>query len=241
MRKVLIKVTGLFKFLKGYNAEIETDTEKLKTLNKDAGQQVFDAMNSTVWKDIDGLANAMLTYLPKHLTELTAGGMPTDFATRIENKRAAILAAYQFLGVKEEESKAATAARTLVAMDLKAKAIAMFKDAPMAFLDDKERAKKYVWDTVLGQVRGVKSAGLGGKITIEGTKTALPNATITIPALNLSVVSDADGKYALLSLAAGTYDLEISCPGYQTKIIKARDIKLNVVGRLNIELVALAA
>lgn len=231
----------LFLFTKGYNIEIETDKEKLKTLNKDAGQQVYDAMNPTMWKDIDALANAMLSYIPKHEKGLLAGGMPADFVKRIENNRAALLTAYEFLGVKEEEAKAATTARTLAGSELKAFVVAMFKDAQLVFRDDKETAKKYVWEAVLTRVRGPKETGFGGKITSEGAKTALANATITIPALNLSVVSDAEGKYKFSSLAVGTYDLEITCAGYEKKIVSAKDVKANIMGRLNIELVALAA
>lgn len=66
----------------------------------------------------------------------------------------------------------------------------------------------------IGQLKGIK---LSGRITDEITGEALVGATVTIPELNLTRITDANGSFEL-ELSRAEYTLEFRYVGYETKI-----------------------
>ena len=115
----------------------------------------------------------------------------------------------------------------------------MCADAQIALDDDKEAAKKFIWDTALSLTRGQKETGLGGRVTIAGAKKTLANVEVAIPALNLTTVTDADGRYVFPQLNEGNVDLTFTLAGYKPLSIEERFVKSGVTGRLNVELEAI--
>lgn len=66
----------------------------------------------------------------------------------------------------------------------------------------------------IGQLKGIK---LSGRITDEITGEALVGATVAIPELNLTRITDANGSFEL-ELSRAEYTLEFRYVGYETKI-----------------------
>lgn len=66
----------------------------------------------------------------------------------------------------------------------------------------------------IGQLKGIK---ISGRITDEITGEALVGATVTIPELNLTRITDANGSFEL-ELARAEYTLEFRYVGYESKI-----------------------
>jgi len=66
----------------------------------------------------------------------------------------------------------------------------------------------------IGQLKGIK---ISGRITDEITGEALVGATVTIPELNLTRITDANGSFEL-ELSRAEYTLEFRYVGYETKI-----------------------
>ena len=89
---------------------------------------------------------------------------------------------------------------------------------------------------VKAQILGTRAAGVGGKVTIMGTKTALNNVPITIVELNKSVKTNADGRFEISPVASGDYTLRIEAEGYKTIVLEAYEIKIGTIGRLNVEM-----
>jgi hypothetical protein len=66
----------------------------------------------------------------------------------------------------------------------------------------------------IGQLKGIK---ISGRITDEITGEALVGATVTVPELNLTRITDTNGSFEL-ELARAEYTLEFRYVGYDTKI-----------------------
>ncbi len=81
------------------------------------------------------------------------------------------------------------------------------------------------------------NAGTTGKLTgvikDAATGEALPFVNITIVGTNLGAATDIDGKYVILNIAPGKYDIKIQYIGYQTKVIKDVSISIDQTTRLD--------
>ncbi|NDE62030.1 MAG: TonB-dependent receptor, partial [Cyclobacteriaceae bacterium] len=66
----------------------------------------------------------------------------------------------------------------------------------------------------IGQLKGIK---ISGRITDEITGEALVGATVTVPELNLTRITDTNGSFEL-ELARAEYTLEFRYVGYESKI-----------------------
>ncbi len=75
---------------------------------------------------------------------------------------------------------------------------------------------------------------ISGKITDQQTGEALPGATISVANTNITIVSDASGKYRIANLNGGNYTITVSYIGYQTG---AKSITLNTDAVSNFALI----
>ena len=231
-------VTVLFKNLKNYINELSTDKNGLTNYYKDAGQQLFENLGANNLDDNDKLLSTMGRFIVTNQAALTAKDLPITFGQQLKDKQASLIATNKAWLDEKAAASAASAAKTTKGNELKNRLSDIFFDAKTIFAEEKDIAKKFVWETLLAKVRGARSAGFGGKTTNKATKKAAANITIFIPALNLTVVSDANGRYEHAPLPEGEYDIEIKGDGFQPQTIEKRVVKAGVIGRLNIELEA---
>ncbi len=231
-------INTLFKLLKNYGAELTDDKEKRKTLFKDAGQQLYDKLRTNHWEDYDGLLNTMIRFVQSNQADLLAKDLPASFLTQLQDKRAKLAATYNVWRDEDAAGSAATEAKNIAGNTIKANLSAMFAEAQVIFQEEKEIAKKFVWDIYLAEVQGPRDAGVGGKILLKDTKKGVEKVTVSIPSLNMSIVTDADGRYELSPVPPDTYDIEVTGVGIQKQVIKDRVIKQGVIGRLTIEVEA---
>jgi hemoglobin/transferrin/lactoferrin receptor protein len=76
---------------------------------------------------------------------------------------------------------------------------------------------------------------LKGKVTDAESQTGLPNASISIPKINLKLTSDEEGIFSTGNIPAGKYSLIISYTGYKEKTLEVKIIPDSIL-TLNIEL-----
>ncbi len=112
----------------------------------------------------------------------------------------------------------------------------MLADGQKVFRNDDLLKSQFTVAFLLSQARGTKAAGVGGKVWVANTKTAIEGAQITLVELAKSVVTDAKGHYELSPVASGTYTLRVEIAGYNTLTIENYVIEIGTVSRLNIEL-----
>src|SRR5262245_4410022 len=68
-------------------------------------------------------------------------------------------------------------------------------------------------------VAGSSLAGTTGRLTgrvLDPAKQPLPGANVAIPAARTGAVTDNDGRFSIINVTAGTYDVRVSLIGYQT-------------------------
>ncbi|MBL7817988.1 MAG: carboxypeptidase regulatory-like domain-containing protein [Saprospiraceae bacterium] len=231
-------VSVLFKTLKNYINELTPDKTMRTNYHKDAGQQLFDELGAYSADGNDKLLGAMIRFVESHQVELTAKDLPANFVQQLKDKQTSLSNAHKAWLAAKDTATAASDAKITAGNELKNRLSAMFLDAQIIFLEEKDTAKKFVWDMLLTKVRGVKDTGLGGKTINGATEKAASGIIVAIPLLNLSVVSDANGRYEFPVLPEGTYDIEAKGDGFKTLVVEKRVVKAGVIGRLNLVLEA---
>lgn len=113
----------------------------------------------------------MARFVQNYEAILTKDGyMPADFLTRLQKSQATFDVVHQTFKADSESVPDTADAKISANNDLKARAVAVLADGQIANADDKATAQKFVWNTILTEVRGAKPAGLGGTLTDSVTK-----------------------------------------------------------------------
>ncbi|MBL7815814.1 MAG: carboxypeptidase regulatory-like domain-containing protein [Saprospiraceae bacterium] len=229
-------VAVLFKMLKNYINELTADKTLRTNHYKEAGQQLFDELSANSAEGNDKLLGAMIRFVQTYQAELTAKDLPADFVQQLKDKQTRLSNTHKAWLTAKETASAASDTKIAAGNELKSRLAMLFADAQVVFQEEKDIAKKFVWDTLLTKVRGARETGLNGKTINASIEKAAGGITVSIPSLNLSVVSDANGRYEFPSLPEGTYDIEAKGDGFKTLVVEKRVVKAGVVGRLNLAL-----
>ena len=111
----------------------------------------------------------------------------------------------------------------------------------MIYKKDPESAQLFVWTSVLAQTHGVRNAGVGGKVTIDGTKMILEGVKLTIIEVGKTAFTEKKtGKYEMTPLSSGKYTMLIEMEGYEPQTIKFK-VNTGSITRLNVAMKLIAA
>jgi outer membrane cobalamin receptor len=75
-----------------------------------------------------------------------------------------------------------------------------------------------------------------GIVTDQDTKEPIPYVDVIIQNTEMGTATLEDGRFYILNVPSGTYKVEISCVGYQTKIIEQVIVEIDHTARLTVEL-----
>lgn len=92
----------------------------------------------------------------------------------------------------------------------------------------------YVLTTLI--LFGGISGKIQGVVTDEDTKEPIPYANITILDTDIGTATDNNGYFHIVHVLPGTYTVEISCIGYQTKRIQNVVVEIDQTARLTVAL-----
>lgn len=113
----------------------------------------------------------------------------------------------------------------------------MLKDGQRIYKNDEAVRKLFTFDQLLNDIAGPGAGGLKGTVTDAVTTQPIEGVSVKIASEDIEVFTDADGKYHISQLAAGTYSVEFSKAGYQTKTISVT-IETGVTKTEDVEMVA---
>jgi hypothetical protein len=82
-----------------------------------------------------------------------------------------------------------------------------------------------------------QNSSLSGSVVDEANGNAIPGVSVSIRLLKSATTSDSDGKFVFRNLKSGTYEVEFSYFGYQSKQISEVVVKSNEITYLNVSLV----
>ncbi len=235
-------ITVLYKQLKGYTAEtFKDDKTTLEAKYSELGQSYYDKLGKSNWTDVSGLVSAMVPFVKTYQVVLSEKGfMPASFLSRLEEKQTAFKAAYQSWKDEDEATTNATEIKITANNDLKTRVMSMLADGQAVFAKDKTLAQKFVWKTLLAQERGVQPTGLSGKVLDKATDAPLSIAMVEIETINKTVQCDEEGRYELKDVPADKLKISFKAEGYKTLVVEGRDVKMGVMGRLNVKMEAVA-
>lgn len=230
-----VDCSDLFKLLKGYcTTAFKDDTVVRDAMIGEAGQQYFDKISTGNWSQVSGLLSAMVPFVKKRKeTLMEKAYMPEGFIARLEEQKVVFEAALSAWESQKENATPNTEAKIIANNDLKNRVMEVLADGQMVFIKNKAMAQKFVWNSILTEVRGTKPAGLAGRVTDAATKKGLANVVVAIEALGLTVTTDAEGRYEFASLAEGIYEVTFTIEGFKKQIVEKREVKANIKRRLN--------
>ncbi len=80
------------------------------------------------------------------------------------------------------------------------------------------------------------TGSIGGVITDAVEKTPLVGATVKITGSNMGAITDDNGEYVILNVEVGTYSLEASYIGYETKRVTGVKVSVDQRTKINFQL-----
>lgn len=185
-----------------------------------AGANYYEKAGQDNWESVKRLMINGDTFITDNTAALTANNnMPATFASDFATVKGEFEALYNnFVNTSldtEVKTQDKIEANNAVYDDLSS----MLKDGQRIYKKDEATRKLFTFDQLLNDVAGAGQGGLKGTVTDAVTHQPIEGVLVKIAALNKQVFTDAEGKYSITQLAAGTYTVEFSKAGYQTKTI----------------------
>ena len=204
------QVLDCFDFLLGYIEDAyKGNPDKIKMMKKTAGLNYLASVKAYHWVSTTNLLSSALQFLVDYKTDLMANkNMPDAFVLRFGKVNADFDEAYKAWSMSDKASYNLTEDKIIATNKIWANLTALLTDAQRVFKKDPSKLDQFTIAFISGQVSGTKAAGVGGKVVIVETKTAIAQVTVFIPELNKSVVTDAEGRFDFSPMAASFYTLQ---------------------------------
>lgn len=178
-------------------------------------------------------------FLSANLNDLQANqNMPATFQAQFDQAKTAFSQLHNEFLNSEEIAIQLTQQKITANNEIYAKLMAMFADGLELFKEDEAISKQFTFAETLYLASGVGTSGIKGYITDAITGSSIEEVSITLIAAgkNKTVISDSDGHYSLLQVAAGTYSLKIEKAGYEPILLSNQEVKLGIISSLNLKL-----
>lgn len=205
-----------------------------------AGQSHYAKAAEENWDSVQELLTSASSFIADNLTELTAAdNMPPTFQTRFNDDKDAFQTLHnQFIDSEEtstEKSQEKIEANNLIYDQL----MEMFLDGQEIFINNEATKKRFIFSDVLYLVSGAGTSGIRGTVTDAQTTEALSGVFVTIKPKNRLTTTNPYGKYSLIQVAHGTYNINFQKDGYQPQTLIDFEIKLGTTSQIDIALIPL--
>jgi len=205
-----------------------------------AGQNHYAKAAEQNWDSVQELLTSASNFIADNLTELTANdNMPPTFQTQLNDEINTFQTLHnQFIDSEEtstEKSQEKIEANNLIYDQL----IEMFLDGQEIFINDEATKKRFIFSDVLYLVSGAGTSGIRGTVTDAQTTEALSGVFVNIKPKNRLTTTNPNGKYSLLQVAHGTYNISFQKEGYQPQTLIDFEIKLGTTSKIDIALMPL--
>jgi hypothetical protein len=189
-----------------------------KTRFEEAGFDYYDKAGGDDWEACQGLLLSGVNFISKHSADLLANlNMPVAFENDFKNGKNAFFDKHQQFLDSEETARIATETRQLACNEVYTNCMSMCLDGQEIFKNSDAIRKQFVFDEILFLVSGTGTAGFKG--TAKDAVTGLPLAGVlfTLKGSDKTALSDADGKFSIIQLAANDWEGVATKPDYQDK------------------------
>ncbi len=204
-----------------------------------AGQSHYRKAGQDDWGAVSRLLVDGDAFITANTADLTAGNnMPAAFAATFNTAKTQYDTFYQSFITAGQSDEVETQTKLNANNAIHADLMAMFLDGQEIFKNDEAVRKLFIFDQVLLNVEGPGIAGAKGEITNSTNDNPITTAANLefVGPTEYTTVSGPDSRYQASPLAAGSYTVTVTCPGFQTLIINNVEIQTGVLKTLNIEL-----
>ncbi len=204
-----------------------------------AGQSHYSKAKNDDWGAVSRLLLDGQAFITANSADLTAGNnMPPTFGTTFNTVKSGYDTTYQSYITAGQSDEVETQTKVTANNAVHTTLMSMFLDGQEIFKSNEAVKKLFTFEQVLLNVEGPGIAGARGEITDSTTDnpiTISANLEFVGPT-EYATVSGPDSRYQASPLAAGSYILTVTCPGFQTLIINNVEIQTGVLKTLNIQL-----
>ena len=226
-------------FFKSYVQSIyDPSVHELKMAAIGDGYYAKAAIN--VWGNTASLSAQAIPYLENNFEELMSKGViPASFPDKFKAAAKAHKDKYaEFFSIDQTVNEL-TAAKNNGDAVIYGHITNLNRVAQIIYKNNAETADLFAWTNVLDQIQGVKNAGAGGKVTIEGTKDGrLDNVKVGIVGTDKTTVTDSKGRFNFSPLSAGKYTLTFEEEGYEAQTLEVA-VNTGITSRVNVAMKAI--
>lgn len=233
----LQKCTALWQTLKRYIESTYPEAEQSPRL-EEAGASYYTKSYTRHWESARALMLSGQNFITNHATELSDNqNMPTTFAAVFEaesNKFNELLTNYQ---QASEKIKLDTNKKITANNNLYDRVSEICLDGQIIFKQDEAMKAQFVFSSVLSIVSGHGTTGFKGTITDSITQKPIAGVTVASTGFDKTAITDADGFYEILQVAAGNYTITFTAADFSTHTISDYNVNSGVTHNLNVQMV----
>lgn len=224
LRTALKKQVGLsleaWKTLKGHIQDA-WPAEEVEAKLKAAGQEFYVPAIQGKWEATMALMDSGSLFVAANAARMQENqNMPETFAAGFQSIRDAFKAAYEAFLMNGKDKAVLINQKREANNNIYIELMRMFRDGQLAFRGDEAMQAQFVFEAMLIHVSGQGVAGIRGLVSVGGKrKEPVEGLTLSIVETGETTEPDDDGRYAFSQLAAGTYTLKVTAPGYTEQLI----------------------
>jgi hypothetical protein len=225
--------TNLFQRLKRYIADaFPANLQKART--DSAGQQHYEKAANQNWDSVNALNTSASNFITDHLTELTANqNMPATFQATFATAKTAFETLHtQFLS-EEGGNPTETQTKITANNDIHTKLMSMLLDGQEIFRNNEALQKQFIFSELLYLASGAGTAGIKGYITATATTFPIEGVLVSIAGTKKSTLTDSEGRYEILQVAAATYTIKYEKTGYTPIIVENHEVKVGTTSTVS--------
>ena len=198
-----------------------------------AGEGYLAKAKGRSWGSVTALLSSAIPFIEDNKTVLAANeNMPPKFVEDFKALELAFKTAYTAWLTADKATVELTDAKVTANNTLYNNLQAMLTDGQRLFRDDATIAKQFSFTHILAQTHGIKNARLTGKVTQWESGLPVMGAVISLKDTDKAIVTDEEGRFDMMPLAAGIYTVLVKADACETQTFTDIVIKTGVTTRL---------
>ena len=205
-----------------------------------AGQAHYNKAAKDDWGAAANLLTDAVAFATTNSADLELNSnMPPGFPAAYAAIKTAFDALHQSYITTSQTDEVQTQTKITANNGIHAAIMSMFLDGQRLFKNNEAVKKLFTFDQVLLTVTGPGLQGVKGDVTEDGTDLPVANAAVAFSGpTNKTVQTDAEGHYECPQLAAGTYTLQVTAPGYAPLTLNNIEVETGVMKTVDVVVTA---
>lgn len=231
--RLSIECVTKFKYLRRYIVGAYPRSERNMRLNIAGKKYLKGAINQN-WESVNAMNTAGSKFITDNAAKLSDNlNMPTTFLADFDAASNAFLAQHTLFIDEENFLASLTDAKIEENNKIYHALMEMFGDGQTIFQNNKATKKQFVFSELHYLTSGAGTAGIKGSIVDANTDLPIEGVEVSIPKKSRTTTTDSNGRYEIIQIASGLYNIKFTKEGYQPISLEKYEIKLGTTSNLN--------